>query len=152
MTKFIYKRLTIATALLGISFSIAAKPSTHQPIKQFIPLDKLVSQTRTPDTSGSKKADIQYVNAMKEQALDTGISNGYLFAMGKIVKAMLKHHELFDHLLPFQEIVDFASGNSAVEGRYIIPGIVTEINDSEAIDNVECLPFSTLKCRVCEFD
>ena len=129
------KRLLLSLCCTCV-FSANAKQSAPEPV--FVPLDTLVIKKASSPSSGDADNKKQaFESAMVDNAREIGISNGYLATMTSILAAMEKQHQLFDRLLPFTEVIDLASGGSTVDGRYIIPGIVTEIDKSSAVNKVD---------------
>ena len=81
------------------------------------------------------------MTSIKESGEELGSSNGYIATMAHLVEVADKRTELWSRLLPFESLVNVSADLNSGEAKFIVPGIVDEIQAHAVINNEAETPF-----------
>ncbi|KAB0482457.1 hypothetical protein F7Q91_03345 [Vibrio chagasii] len=79
--------------------------------------------------------------SIKESGEELGSSNGYIATMARLVELTDKKKELWSRLLPFESLVNVSADLNSGEAKFIVPGIVDEIQAHSVINTDADTPY-----------
>lgn len=122
--------------LISLSALVLIGCATKQPHdntdnRNFKTLDQLIENVDKVKEVDHEQSML--LEVLKNDGMDIGISNGYVYQMDKIYKYIEQYSYLFDRLLPFEQIIDLSADINPTEGTFILPGKVERLENSSSI-------------------